>query len=182
MSYDYIGKIRLDGDETDILIASTLFGTCTTAGNESLKIVNCENFTELIDGVTIKVKFEYNNTASNPTININNTGVKPLYRYGTTYPGTTDAVAWYAGSVLSLTYYNDAWYIDSYKNDTWIANDLNKAGYVAAPTSLDGGKVWSTDATGHPYWKGEYLYILDTTDALYTAIDGAGWVSDVIVS
>ena len=182
MAKDYLGQIE-DGTNT-YAIASTLYGVCNTNSNDSNKIVSCENFTELINGVTIKVKFTYNNTANNPTINVNNTGKKALYRYGTTAPGTKDSEAWYAGSVLSITYDGSAWVINDYKNDTndntWIPNALNRAGYVAAPTSTEANRVWETDDNGNPSWKDPNLLYLSTSESLYTAINNAGWTSEVI--
>jgi hypothetical protein len=64
----------------------------------------------LNEGVTVHIKFQYNNTASNPTLNINNTGAKPIVIYGATRAGTVDnATGWHGGAVISFTYDGAKW-------------------------------------------------------------------------
>ena len=53
-------------------------------------------------GVTIRVKFTNGNSASSPTININNTGAKSVYRFGSTAPVGDNS--WETGAVVELTY------------------------------------------------------------------------------
>lgn len=83
----YVGNVKI-GNDTH-LVGSTLYGTCDTAADTVKKVVTCANFTTLITGVTIHVKFTYSNTASSPTLNVNGTGDKTIYRYGTTKPSTS---------------------------------------------------------------------------------------------
>ena len=99
-------------------IASTLYGVCNTAAETAAKVVSLPAFTNLLDGVSIRVRFKYSNTAENPTLNVENTGAKPIFRYGTTRPGTTPETSWGAGAVVSLTYdlETDAWYLDNWMN------------------------------------------------------------------
>lgn len=98
----YLGVVKIDG--TSHKVGSTLFGTCATEAATVAKVVTCSDFSELYSGVTIHVKFTYSNTAANPTLNINSKGAKPIYRYGTTAPGTTAETSWNAGAVISFTY------------------------------------------------------------------------------
>ena len=84
----YVGKINVDGTN-ELPIASTLYGTCDTAAGTAAKVVTCANFDQLITGVTIHVKFTYNNTVSSPTLNVNSTGAIAIMRYGTTRPSTS---------------------------------------------------------------------------------------------
>lgn len=108
----YVGKVTAGGSTH--LVGSTLYGTCGTAAGTAAKVVTCSDFTTLLTGVTIHVKFTYSNTATTPTLNVNSTGAKNIYRYGTTKPGTSSGWSWYAGSVVSFTY--DGSY--------WIMNDM----------------------------------------------------------
>ncbi len=48
--------------------------------------------------------FRNSNTATDPTLNVNQTGAKPIMRYGTTPVGTTPETSWQAGSFKLLTY------------------------------------------------------------------------------
>lgn len=52
-------------------------GICSTAANNTSKTVSITDFT-LFDGATVLVKFENNNSAPYPTLNINNTGAKSI--------------------------------------------------------------------------------------------------------
>lgn len=53
------------------------YGTCSTATATQAKIVDCTGFS-LITGSEITVKFTTTNTASNPTLNVNDTGNKAI--------------------------------------------------------------------------------------------------------
>lgn len=99
MSY---AGIFTDKNNVDHPVTSVLYGTCATAANEAAKVVTCSDFDTLMAGVTIRVKFTNGNSASNPTININSTGAKSVYRFGSTAPVGDNS--WEAGSVVELTY------------------------------------------------------------------------------
>ena len=108
----YIGNVKVGS--TTHLVGSTLYGTCDTAAGTAAKAVTCANFDQLLTGVTIKVKFTNSNTIANPTLNVNNTGAKNIYRYGTTAPSTSVQSSWYAGAVISFTYDGSAWMMDDW--------------------------------------------------------------------
>ena len=57
------------------------YGTCDTAAATAAKVVACTGFALKTGGV-IRVKFTVTNTASNPTLNVNNTGAKAVYYRG----------------------------------------------------------------------------------------------------
>ena len=59
----------------------THFGTCSTAAATAAKVVSLTGFT-LATGARVSVKFTVANTASSPTLNVNNTGAKPIYHMG----------------------------------------------------------------------------------------------------
>jgi len=85
-------------------LASTAYGYCTTAAGTAEKAVTIAGF-KYIDGVTIHVKFQNANTASNPTLNVSSEGAKPMMLYGTTAMGTDDDTdGWKANAVISFTY------------------------------------------------------------------------------
>ena len=174
----YIGKINYNTDSH--LVASTLYGTCVTDASTAAKVVVCTNFDKLITGVTIHVKFTYANTVSSPTLNVNDTGAKNIYKFGTTAPGVTSMTSWVAGSVLSFTYDGTAWIMNDHLDDTntWTQNTATAAGYVTSPNSGT-NMGWVTNSSGTPQWLNRWQYDVAQSGDLYTAIYNAGWVSDV---
>lgn len=74
----------------------------------------------LIQGVTLHIKFANGNSASNPTLNVNSTGAKPIIQYSSSPAGTdADTTGWHAGAVLTLTYDGSSWVRDQgYNTDT----------------------------------------------------------------
>lgn len=112
----YVGKVTAGGSTH--LVGSTLYGTCSTAAATAAKVVTCAAFDKLETGVTIHVKFDNSNTASTPTLNVNSTGAKNIYKYGTTKPGATTKTSWNAGSVVSFTYDGSAWQMNDHIDDT----------------------------------------------------------------
>lgn len=127
---------KINPGDKDYAIAPSAYGYCETAAATAAKVVDMTGF-KLYTGVTIFVKFKERNAASNPTLNVNGTGAKNIYRYGTTRPGTTDAAnGWVAGAVLAFTYDGSAW-IEHY----WYNNQ-----YSLANQSLGGGNFTAATA------------------------------------
>lgn len=134
----YIGKVNDTAGNTH-LVGSTLYGTCSTGASTAAKVVTCPNFTELVEGVTIHVKFTYSNTAANATMNVNSTGAKNLCRYGTTRVGTTTRAAWQAGAIVSFTYDGTSWVQNDYIEDTGLTSvDSYSLGHTTS-TLASGG-------------------------------------------
>lgn len=73
---------------------------CSTPGNASTKTISASGYT-LIDGGGIRIKFSNKNTAENATLNIENTGVAPLFYNGTRVSTNN---SWYSGEVVTLFY------------------------------------------------------------------------------
>lgn len=111
----YLGEYQIDNGDVQP-VASTLYGTCTTAADTAAKVATCANFDHLITGVTVTIKFSVSNTASNPTLNVNSTGALPIMRYGTTPVGNDAATSWLAGAVVSLTYDGTNWVLNDWIN------------------------------------------------------------------
>ena len=59
-------------------LGAVFWGTSSTASGTAAKVVICSNFT-LVAGAQVVFFLQNNNTASNPTINVNNTGAKAIY-------------------------------------------------------------------------------------------------------
>lgn len=114
----YIGRID-PGNGTNYAIGATAYGYCQTAADVQAKVVDMTGF-KLVTGATIFVKFQYSNSAENPTLNVNGTGAKPMYRYGTTVVGTASSSSgWPANAVLALTYDGAGWIEHFWYNTTY---------------------------------------------------------------
>ena len=102
------------------LVASTAYGTCDTDKNVVAKVATIQDSQEftLFTGVTVHIKFTYHNTATNPTLNVNNTGAKNIYKYGTDAPGTNERTSWNKGALVSFTYDGTNWMMNDWNDDT----------------------------------------------------------------
>lgn len=84
LTYNKGGSTTTDIVETSSLkadIDAMQYGTCSTTASTQAKVVACPNF-KLVTGARIAVKFTVTNTASSPTLNVNNTGAKAIYYRG----------------------------------------------------------------------------------------------------
>ena len=75
------------------------YAVCNTAAGTAAKTANIANYT-LTEGALVTVKFTNANTASNATLNLNNTGAKPLLYKGSAL--TTDIIS--AGDICTFIY------------------------------------------------------------------------------
>jgi hypothetical protein len=84
LTYNKGGSTTTSIVETSSLkadIDAMQYGTCSTTASTQAKVVACPNF-KLVTGARIAVKFTVTNTASSPTLNVNNTGAKAIYYRG----------------------------------------------------------------------------------------------------
>ena len=93
-------------NETDNLYANIGLFECQTAKNTAAKVVSATGY-KLTTGGHILVNMTNENTAANPTLNINSTGAKPLFYYGERASSTN---SWKAGDLLVI-YYDGTNYI-----------------------------------------------------------------------
>ena len=86
------------------------YASCDTAAATAAKTATISNISNpsfsLFNGMTIHVRFANENTAANPTLNVNNTGAKTLYNYGAV-PLTT----WKAGQMFTFVYRGTGWVV-----------------------------------------------------------------------
>lgn len=80
------------------------YGICETAANTAAKVVTIPDFT-LENGVSVMVKFKNNNTTNSPTLNVSDTGAKPIY----IDPSVGISVSWEAWKVLPFVYDGTNW-------------------------------------------------------------------------
>ena len=85
------------------------YGVCSSSKSAVNKTVQIEGFS-LVEGASIHVKFTNENTASNPKLNVNSTGAKPLQVGASTTTSNPDS-SWRAGDILELVYDGTNWII-----------------------------------------------------------------------
>lgn len=83
-------------------VRSSFYGTCSTASATAQKDVTCSGWT-LAAGNTISILFDNSNTANVPTLNINSTGAKNIYR-GNTQANGTNSVKWSFNTICTFIY------------------------------------------------------------------------------
>lgn len=93
-------------------IASSAYGYCQTAAATAAKVVDMTGFS-LVEGITVHIKFQYANSASKPTLNVNGTGAIPIMQFGTTVAGNSATTSgWNAGAMVMFTYDGTNWVRD----------------------------------------------------------------------
>ena len=91
--------VLVDGVQIDSLDHVSHFGVCDTAANVQTKTISIPQY-NLITGAKVIVKFENTNTVANPTLNVSNTGARPIIYKGTSIP--TEALS--ANSVREFVF------------------------------------------------------------------------------
>lgn len=161
-----MSKIMLKGIDYSAPVSSgSNYGTCSTVASNAAKTVNCTGFA-LIPGAGITVKFTVTNTAINPTLNVNNSGAKPIYYRGAVIPANTLA----ANHTYTFRYNGSQWELvgDINTNTTYsnmtaaTASEAGKSGLVPAPTAGTQDKYLSGAAT----WQS-----VDDHKAIFTSVD-----------
>lgn len=82
------------------------YGTCSTAAGTAAKVASTtDGKFVLTTGAKVRILFSANNTAANPTLNVDNKGAKAIKAYGT----TNHSIQWVAGDVIDFTYNGTNW-------------------------------------------------------------------------
>ena len=116
---------------------------CSTAGNVAEKVVTFTGFSGYKNYARINVKFAYTNSASNPTLKINDTDPKPIYyKNRPVMPGAIKALKIYA-------------FVYLLNGDRWeILGDLGEDNQNTAKTyyvSPDGDDSLGDGSSAHPW-------------------------------
>ena len=126
-------KKKLDGIKAGAV--PRYYAVCDTAAATAAKVVTVDDTFELVTGAQVTIKFTYANSVASPTLNVNGTGAKPIYRYGTTAVSTgTTTSGWIAGTVQTFTYDGKGWVRD-YWNNTTYSNASLGSGYGTCTTA-----------------------------------------------
>lgn len=135
----FAGLKGIFATKADVATSSTMFGVCSTLPSRAAKTVTIAGFDELIPGVTIRVRFLFNNTADSPTLDVSGTGAKPI-KCNSGSTSATD-ISWTVQTVLSFTYDDQAeiggcWFLNGIVGNA----GANKKGLMSAEdkAKLDG--------------------------------------------
>jgi len=105
-----------------------LYANCGTAAGTAAKAASLSaGRLQLKPGTTVAVRFTYENTAANPTLDIDGTGAKAVYVQG------SRSVYWAAGVTVAFTYDGANWRVASepvYASEAVIGNRAFKHVYI----------------------------------------------------
>ena len=107
-----ISKVTLPGGNDYYIKDSAItFCTCPTGASVAEKVVNPQNNPnfQLRQGAIIGVKFSNTNTASNVTINVNNTGAKSIWYNNAVYASTASGITGYKNRISYFMYDGTYW-------------------------------------------------------------------------
>lgn len=188
MSTNYITQIKGTDDVTyDINegVDTRIFrAKCTTGASTAAKVATLDDSTNytLAAGVRVAVTFQYGNSATTPTLNVNNGGAKTIVTptsatnvnsgNGTTYN------TWGQYETVIFTYNGTYWVKGSTGLSTYNAYNLANSykgtvTKVTAGAGLSGGDITSTGTIAH-----SNSVTAQTTQALYPVkIDAQGHIS-----
>ena len=154
------------------------YGTCINTGAAVAKtatLVNGDNF-RLYTGVTVRIKFNDYNSATDPTLNVNNTGAIAIKRLGNTAIGTSIQGSWADGAIVTLTYDGTNWVLNN-SNDSTVASSQNAhaEGYNTKASGTNShAEGYNTTASGtHSHAEGYSA----TASGNYSHAEGFGYAS-----
>ena len=133
-----IKMIKPNADDSYALNASRVTDgiiTCYTIPSLQAKTANASNFS-LETGARVLVRFIYSNAIANPTLNINNTGAKPIYYHNAAIAAPYLKANYIYEFVFDGTFYQ---YIGEINTDT-IVNisgkaDIESPAFTGTPTA-----------------------------------------------
>lgn len=169
------------GGLTNATVAHSLYGYCTTGASTVTKVVTMYKTgstagaawaaADLVHGLTITVRFQYANTAASPTLNVNSTGAKPIYKYGTTV-----ATTWPAQAVLQLTY-------DTLLNTSgcWVINSINSVSVTTGSVNSTTGTTTATTVVTGVSTAAQTI-VTGVTTAAQTVVTGVTTAAQTIVT
>ena len=107
------------------------YGTCSTASATSAKVVTIADTNwKLKVGTIIGVKFTNTNSASNVTLNVNNTGAKSIYYSNIVYTGNNENIVGYSGKIIYYMYDGTYW--------CWLNSGIEKDTLTSAYCTSNG--------------------------------------------
>ena len=116
-----------------------LYATCSSAKATVAKVATITPTTSitLYVGMSISVTFTNENTATNPTLNVNSTGAKPIYAFGS---ALQKVYYWKAKATVQFVYNGTAWVMN---NDNAMSLAAQWA-HDNDATYIDGSRIYAS--------------------------------------
>ena len=129
----------VDGVSFDGSANITHYCTCYTASGTAEKTVTVTGFV-LETGARVTVKFLNSNTASNPTLNVDNgsgyTGAKAIMYHGTSsVSGSSNYYRWQSGDIVDFIYDGTNWVMVGWQTYAYYAESATSASTAVSASS-----------------------------------------------
>ena len=167
-----INSLKL-GDGTYVF--TTPYATCDTAAATAAKVATItpsSNFS-LEKGARVAVKFTHDNAAESPTLNVNNTGAKPIYFKNAALSSSN---YWSAGQIIDFIYDGNYWVCSAVVTDN-NTDTKNTAG--STDTSSKIFLIGATSQAANPQTYSHDTAYVDTDGCLYSNSQKVATLGDI---
>ena len=128
------------------------YGICKTAASTKAKVAKLIDDTGFVlaEGTIVLIKFENAATSSTMTLNVNGTGAKTLYQYGTTLMNSgTTTTGWIAGAVVPFVYTGTGWHRFYWSNTTYTITSVDCLTAAGTADKVSSNSVYYTAKAGN---------------------------------
>lgn len=142
-------------------------GVCYTSANTAAKTVSVDGNFTLTAGVFVAIRFEQMNAASNPTLNVNNTGAKAIFYRGAAWKTSQDPARQY--DTILMTYDGTQWMISALLEPNKVnfsnaSSTLRAKNFNLDTSTSSNGTITRTSGIQDLYFDSD---ILSTTSGLF---------------
>lgn len=142
-------------------------GVCYTSANTAAKTVSVDSNFTLTTGVFVAIRFEHMNAASNPTLNVNNTGAKAIFYRGAAWKTSQDPARQY--DTILMTYDGTQWMISALLEPNKVnfsnaSSTLRAKNFNLDTSTSSNGTITRTSGIQDLYFDSD---ILSTTSGLF---------------
>ena len=142
-------------------------GVCSTSAGTAAKTVSVDGDFTLTAGVFVAIRFEQMNAASNPTLNVNNTGAKAIFYRGAAWKTSQDPARQY--DTILMTYDGTQWMISALLEPNKVnfsnaSSTLRAKNFNLDTSTSSNGTITRTSGIQDLYFDSD---ILSTTSGLF---------------
>ena len=142
-------------------------GVCSTSANTAAKTVSVDGNFTLTAGVFVAIRFEQMNAASNPTLDVNNTGAKAIFYRGAAWKTSQDPARQY--DTILMTYDGTQWMISALLEPNKVnfsnaSSTLRAKNFNLDTSTSSNGTITRTSGIQDLYFDSD---ILSTTSGLF---------------